>query len=63
MQKEALYTAALIFAALALAHLVRYFLETELVFGGVVIPVLPSLPIGIVLGALAVWMFLAGRRS
>ncbi len=63
MQKPALYAAALIFAALALAHLVRNFLETELVFGGVVIPVFPSLPIGIVLAALAVWMVLAGRRS
>ncbi len=63
MQKPALYTAALIFAAVALAHLVRYFLDTEVVVGGVVIPVFPSLPVGIVLAALAVWMVLAGRRS
>ncbi len=63
MQKPALYTAALIFAAVALAHLVRYFLDTEVIVGGAVIPVFPSLPIGIVLAALAVWMVLAGRRS
>ncbi len=63
MQKPALYTAAVIFAVVALAHLVRYVLATELVVAGAVIPVFPSLPVGIVLAALAVWMVLAGRRS
>ena len=62
IQRPALYTAAVIFAVIALLHLIRYFLDTEIVVGGVVVPVLASLPAGIVLVILAGWMILAARR-
>ncbi len=63
MQRPALYTAAVIFAAIALLHLIRFFRDTEIVVGGVVVPVLASLPAAIVLALLALWMVLAARRS
>lgn len=63
MQKPALYTAAVLFAAFALGHLGRFFLGVEIVVGGVVVPVTPSLPVGIALALLAVWMVRAARRS
>ena len=45
MQKPALYTAAVIFAAVSLAHWVRYFLGWEMSVGGSVIP-LTLFPLG-----------------
>ncbi len=63
MQRPALYTAAVIFTAIALLHLIRFFRDTEIVVGGVIVPVLASLPAGIVLVLLALWMVLAARRS
>ena len=63
MQTPALYTAAVIFAAIALLHLIRFFRDTEIVVGGVVVPVLASLPAAIVLALLALWMVRAARRS
>ena len=63
MQRPALYTAAVIFAAIALLHLIRFFLGTEIVVGGAVVPVFASLPAGIVLAVLALWMVFAARDS
>ena len=63
MPKPALYTAALIFAVIALLHLIRYFLDTEIVVGGAVVPVFASLPAGIILALLALWMVRTVRRS
>ncbi len=62
MPKPALYTAAVIFAVIAFLHLIRYFLDTEIVVGGAVVPVFASLPAGIILVILAGWMILAARR-
>ena len=62
MLKPALYTAAVIFAVIAFLHLIRYFLDTEIVVGGAVVPVFASLPAGIILVILAGWMILAARR-
>lgn len=63
MRKTALCTAGTLFALVALAHLVRYLLAVEVTIGGTVVPVFPSLPIAIVLAALAGWMFIEARRA
>ncbi len=63
MQKPALYTASLIFAIVAIAHFVRYFLRLELVVGSVAIPLSVSIIAGIVAVVLAVWMVRAARSS
>ncbi len=62
MRKSALITAAVIFALVGVIHLIRYALAIEVTAGGAVIPVWPSLPIGIGVIALALWMAVAGRR-
>ena len=61
MQKPALYTAAVIFAIVGIAHWVRYFLGTEFILGVTAIPLSVSLIAGIVLAILTVWMVLAAR--
>ncbi len=63
MHKPALYTAGTVFAIVALVHVVRFFLGTEIVVGGGVIPVFVSLPAAIVSALLAAWMIVAARRS
>ncbi len=61
MQKSALYTASAIFAIVAIAHFVRYFLGAKIVVGSVAMPLSVSLFAGIVLAVLTVWMILAAR--
>ncbi len=63
MYKPALYTAGAVFAMVALAHAIRFFLAAEIVVGGGVIPVFVSLPAAVVSGLLAAWMIVAARRS
>ena len=62
MQKPALYTAAVIFAFVGIAHWVRYFLGVKFVVGSVAIPLSVSLIAGIVLAVLVVWLVLAARN-
>ena len=61
MQIPALYTAAVIFAIVGIAHWVRYFLGTEFILGATAIPLSVSLIAGIVLALLTGWMVLAAR--
>ena len=61
MQKPALYTAAVIFAIVGIAHFVRYFLRLEFILGATAIPLSVSLIAGIVLVVLTGWMILAAR--
>jgi hypothetical protein len=63
MHKPALYTATVVFLVVSLAHLLRFVAETEVVVSGVVIPVSLSLVVGLVSMGLALWLFVAGRRS
>ncbi len=63
MHKPALFTAGGVFAMVALAHVIRFFLAAEIIVGGGVIPVFVSLPAAIVSGLLAAWMIVAARRS
>ncbi len=63
MQKAALYTSGVIFAAAAVAHVVRLTTGFEIVVGGVVVPVWVSFPGALIAALLAVWMAFAARRS
>ena len=57
MQKAALYTSGVIFAAGAVVHLVRLIAGIEIVVGGVVAPVWVSFPGVLIAALLAIWMF------
>lgn len=61
MQKPALYTAAVIFLLVAVAHWLRLAYDTYVVIGGTVIPQWVSLLAGVVTVVLAAWMFVAAR--
>ncbi len=63
MEKSALYTAAVIFAAVSALHWVRVFNKTEIVIGDASLPLWVSLAGGVVSALLALWMAVAGRRS
>jgi len=63
MKKPALITAGCIFTVVSAAHWVRYFRADEVIVGGYVVPVWWSLILGVVILALAVWMFMASRES
>ncbi len=61
MKNTALITAGCIFAAVGIAHGVRYFRAEEIIIGGSAVSVGWSLLLGPIALALAVWMFLAAR--
>ncbi len=63
MQKAALYTSGVIFAAVSFTHLVRLITGIEIVVGGVVAPVWVSFPGMLIAAPLAIWMAVAARRS
>jgi len=63
MQKAALYTSGVFFAAGAIFHVVRLTTGIEIVVGGAVVPVWASLPGALIAALLAVWMVVAARRS
>ena len=60
MQKAALYTSGVVFAAVAVTHAVRLATGIEIVVGGVVAPVWVSFPGALIAALLAVWMAVAG---
>ena len=63
MKKPALITAGCIFTVVSAAHWVRYFRADEVTFAGYVVPVWWSLFLGLVILALAFWMFMAARET
>ncbi len=63
MQKAALYTSGVVFAAGAVAHGVRLITGIEIVVNGVVVPVWMSFPVAFIVALLAVWMAVSARRS
>ncbi len=63
MQKTALYTSCVFFAAAAVGHVVRLSGGIEIVVGGVVVPVWMSFPGMLIATLLAIWMVIAARRS
>lgn len=63
MQKAALYTSGVFFAAGALAHITRLIADIEIVIGGFVMPVWGSFPGAVAATLLAAWMLVAARRA
>ncbi len=63
MQKAALYTSAVIFAVVAVAHAVRLTMGLEIVVGGVAAPLWVSFPGALIAALLAAWMAVAAVRS
>jgi len=63
MQKAALYTSGVFFAAGAVAHVVRLTTGYEIVVGGIVVPMWTSFPGALAATLLAIWMAVAARRS
>ena len=63
MQKAALYTSGIFFAAGAVGHVVRLTKGIEIVIGGFAVPVWVSFPGALIAALLAVWMVVAARRS
>ncbi|MBL6934350.1 MAG: hypothetical protein ISR48_02970 [Alphaproteobacteria bacterium] len=62
MKQTALYTAAVIFVLVSLAHWLRFFLGAEIIIGGTAISQGLSVVAGLVSAALAVWMVMAARK-
>ena len=63
MQKAALYTSGVVFAVVAVGHVVRLITGIEIVVGGVLLPVWVSFLGALIAALLAVWAAVAARRS
>jgi hypothetical protein len=65
MKKDrALFVAGLIFALIAIIHLLRFLFKTEIMVGGHVISMELSLVGFVIAGLLSIWMFMAkGSRG
>ena len=63
MRKAALYTSGAVFAAVAVAHVVRLITGFEIVVGGVIVPEWVSFIGALIAALLAAWMVVAARRS
>ncbi|HAQ33343.1 MAG: hypothetical protein QF386_06170 [Alphaproteobacteria bacterium] len=63
MQQTALYTSAVIFTLVSLAHWVRFLLGAEVIIGSTPISLGLSVVAGLVSATLAVWMVMAARKS
>ncbi len=63
MQKAALYTSGAVFAAVAVAHVVRLTTGFGIVVDGVILPVWVSFLGALIAALLAIWMAVAARRS
>ena len=63
MQKAALYTSGAVFAAVAVAHVVRLATGFEIIVGGIIVPVWASFLGALIAALLAVWMVAEARRS
>ena len=62
MQKAALITAGIIFALLAISHVIRWLAPVEILIGGNNLPLSISLLSGIFLSLLSIWMFVAAKN-
>ena len=61
MQKTALITSGVVFALLAISHVVWWLSPLEILIGGKVLPFIISLFSGIILALLSIWMFFAAK--
>ena len=62
IQKTALITSGVVFALLAISHVVRWLSPVEILINGNVLPFIVSLSSGIILALLSIWMFLAAKK-
>ena len=62
MQKVALITAGVVFALLAISHIIRWLSPVEILIDGNVLPLVISLSSGIILALLSIWMFMAVKK-
>ena len=63
MQKAALYTSGVVFATVAVAHVVHLTTGVGIVVDGVILPVWVSFLGALIAALLAIWMAVAARRS
>ncbi len=56
-QSTGLRVASLIFAAVALGHLVRFLAQTQVTLGSQTIPVWISAPLAVIAALLSLWMW------
>lgn len=59
MKNKALFISGIIFAIVAIAHLLRFLFKMEVVIGGYIVPMELSLVAFVVAGLLSIWMFIA----
>ena len=62
MQKVALITAGVVFALLAISHIIRWLSPVEILIDGNILPLVISLSSGIILALLSIWMFMAVKK-
>ena len=62
MQKVALITAGVVFALLAISHIIRWLSPVEILIDGNILPLVISLSSGIILALLSIWMFIAVKK-
>ena len=62
MQKISLITSGVVFALLAISHLIRWLYPVEILVNGDSVSFIVSLSSGFILALLSIWMFIAVRK-
>ena len=62
MPKKALIIAGIVFALLAISHVIRWLAPVEILIDGNTLPLIISLFAGIFLALLSAWMFIAAMN-
>ena len=62
MQKISLITSGVVFALLAISHLIRWLYPVEILINGDSVAFIVSLSSGFILALLSIWMFIAVRK-
>jgi len=62
MQKISLITSGVVFALLAISHLIRWLYPVEILINGDSVAFIVSLSSGAILALLSIWMFIAVRK-
>ena len=62
MQKISLITSGVVFALLAISHLIRWLYPVEILINGDSVAYIVSLFSGAILALLSIWMFIAVRK-
>ena len=62
MQKISLITSGVVFALLAISHLIRWLYPVEILINGDSVAFIVSLSSGAILALLSIWMFIAVKK-